>query len=321
MKTLKDLLRKKVAPVPGEETTIHIEGVRIPPVRAASIPPLIDLARSIEKDGLRHPVAVWPDGTLISGARRLRAHFFLAGEQTNLLTDDYRKIRAVFVDTVEDAAKRLLNDNADNGDAVPMKPSEMCRLWDVLAKLDEPAAKIRLNEARRQGVKHRKQTQSGQRRPGRTRSQGNGAEYLMSVLGEPFGMKEATASRLFTVYKLATNMTIDPERRAAAVEQLSLLDDGKASIWGAYNGLVSKRVAPSVPRIVAPVAPAPAARQRASWERALPQLEGLAAGLIELGNPNTDLTWEQVGPVHARLMKVRRDLEKIINGMKEISKS
>lgn len=150
----------------GQETTIYIETVRVPPVRA-DMGPLAELGDSIEKEGLRHPITIWSDGTLVSGARRLRAHFLLAGTPDK---SEYRKIRAVIVDNIEDAAKRLLNDNGDEAQSVPLKHSEMCRLWDVIRQLDAPAAARRLDEARRQGVELRRQTQAGQRRPGRSRS-------------------------------------------------------------------------------------------------------------------------------------------------------
>jgi hypothetical protein len=319
VKTLKDLLQPKEAPVTGQETTIYIETVRVPPVRADVAAALDSLGVSIEKEGLRHPITVWSDGTLVSGARRLRAHFRLAEGQSK---SDYRKIRAVFVDNIEDAAKRLLGDNSDEGDAIPLKPSEICRLWDILARLDEPAAARRLDEARRRGVELRKQTQLGVRPPGRSTSRGKGDEYLMTVLAEPFGMAEATASRLRAIHKLANNPSLPDERRTEAANALAALDRGESSIWACYSALLSGRNSP-VARVRAAAAtePAPAARQRAAWERGVPQLEGLIAGFTELGPPHRDLGWEQVGPVHARLMKVRRDLEKIINAMKETAQS
>ena len=306
----------------GQETTIYIDAVRKPyGYRAMPGPPVIDLARSIEKDGLRRAITIWADGTLISGGRRLRAHFFLAGEVTRM-EPDYTKIPAVVVDTVEEAGKRLLADNADEHLAVPMKPSEICRLWEVLRRLDEPAAIIRMTEARRQGVEHRRLTQEGKRKPGRTSSRGKGEEYLLNILGEPFGLKEATASRLFAIHKLATSEKTPADRRAAAAEHLAALDENRSSIWSSYSSLVSgRRPAAIAPRAVLAAAAAPAAKQRAAWDRSLPQLEGVTAGLVELGPPNADLTWEQVGPVHARLMKVRRDLEVIIRKMKETAQS
>ena len=70
----------------------------------------------------------------------------------------------------------------------------------------------------------------------------------------------------------------------------------------------------------APSDPVAAPKQLAAWTRTLPQMEGLTAALIELGAPSPDLTWEQVGPVHARFTLVRRELEKMIKQMREINK-
>jgi hypothetical protein len=302
----------------GQETTIPIETVRVPQVRG-QYGALDALGHDIRQSGLCHPITLWSDGTLISGARRLRAHFLLSSGADG---GRFLRISAVFVDTIEDAAKRLLADNADDVLTEQLKPSEICKLWDVLRVLDAPAAARRLTEARRRGVELRRQTQAGKRQPGRVRARGNGEDYFLRVLGEPFGMSEATASRLWTIHKVATNPALPDERRRQGVACLASLDAGESSIHANYSALIANRRAPvGRLRTAAPTESAPAVRQRAAWDRALPQMEGLIAGLTELGHPNPDLTWEQVGPVHARLKKIRRDLEKIINGMKETTQS
>jgi hypothetical protein len=295
------------------EKSINIEAVRIPPVRQG-YGNLVSLCESIEGDGLRHPITVWTDGTLISGSRRLRAHF--------LLGDEHRSIQAVFVNTIEEAAKRLLADNQDEHCARPMMPSEMCRLWEVLRRLDRPAAARRADESRRRGVELRRQTQSGKRNPGRQRSRTN--DYAMAVMCEPFGLSEVTATRLFRIYGIAYGRDETDARRNQAREALDSIDAGQTTIWANYARLVGGRSAPTPPRpadIPAPLEPVPAARQRQAWERSLPQMEGLVAGLAELGPPSPALTWDQIGPTHTRLMAVRRDLEKIIKKMRESNKS
>jgi hypothetical protein len=302
----------------GKEMTIFIESVKVPPVRV-DFGDLAPLGNDIETGGLRRPITIWADGTLVSGARRLRAHFLIANSPGK---SGFRKIPAVVVDNIEEAAKQLLADNTDDHLAVPLKPSEICRLWDVLRKLDEPAALRRLDSSRRQGVHLRRKTQTGERQPGRTKARGNGDDYVMSVLSQPFGMSEATASRLRAIHRLASASAVSDDRRESAVKSLRSIDAGESSIWGNYSALVGKRTPPALrPQSAPPPSSAPAARQRATWERALPQMEGLVAGLVELGPPHSDQAWEQVGPTHARLMKIRRDLEKIIKAMKETAQS
>jgi hypothetical protein len=290
-----------------DEATVQIEAIRLTDVRGnhGVLKPLAD---DILTEGLRHPVTLWTDGTLISGGRRVRAHLSRPGMP--------QTIRSVFVDTIEDAAKRMLIDNEDDRLSARMKPTEICRLWEVLRKLDEPAAARRADEARRRGVELRRAALAGKRKPGR--SQTRGEEYTLRVLAEPFGMSESTASRLWTMWQMSKSTAIDPRRRSQAAAALKTLDEGQSTIWGCYTAIIHGKSAPkAAKKPPAAVPSAPAAKQVTAWERALPQLEGLTAGLVELGPTSPDLAWEQIGPVCARLSAVRRDLEKIIRQMKE----
>lgn len=284
-------------------------GIRIPTTRA-SYGSCLDLAESIRDEGLRRPVTLWKDGTLISGGRRVRAYMML-GEQ---------RIPAVFVDTIEEAAKRLTIDNEDHYLALPWRWSDVCRLWEVLRRLDEPAAALRADANRRRGVELRKQTQAGKRKPGRLRSRSD--DYLMSVVAPPFDVSSTTGKRVQAIFNLANSTSAPPERIVQAQEAMAAIDDG-ATVWNIYQRVIaeSRGTPVSRPRPVPTTDPVPGARQIAAWERALPQMEGLVAGLIELGPPNTALAWDQVGPVRSRLAAVRRDLEKIIKQMRENTKS
>jgi hypothetical protein len=295
------------------EMAINIEAVRVPSIRMSDSYGILSvLGNSIRDEGMRRPITVWKDGTLISGLRRHRACLLLGRKQ----------IQAVFVDTIEDAAKSLLADNEDDYLARPLKWTEVCHLWELLRRLDGPAAARRAEQARRRGVELRRLTQAGKRKPGRA---GNHSEdYVLAVLGPPFGVSEATARRLWNVYVQA-NAVIqsgDGEKRDQARRALRSIDAGESTISAEYQRLVSGRIAPvSRPKPVAPIESAASARQVAAWERALPQMEGLTAGLVELGPPNAGLTWEHVGPVYTRLMAVRRELEKIIKQMRETNRA
>lgn len=293
------------------EVTVRIDAVRIPKYRD-SYGSCLALAKSIDSDGMHRPLTLWSDGTLISGGRRLRASMLL----------DRNRIQAVFVNNIEDAAKRMLGDNQDEELAMPWKWSEVARLWETLRRLDGPAAAKRLDEARRRGVELRRETQAGKRKPGRASNHSD--DYTLTVICEPFDISCATARRIESVWQTGYGtVEATDEKRALARQIMAELDAG-ASIWSSYQRLLGhdpdarRRVHPK-PLTVTEAAPA--ARQTTAWDRSLPQLEGLIAGLIELGPPNPELTWEQVGPVHTRLMVVRRELEKMINRMKETNKS
>lgn len=291
------------------ETTMRAEAVRIPRHRTSN-GSCLALAVSIRDEGQRRPIAVWRDGTLISGERRLFAHLLM----------EIPRINAVFVNTIEDAAKHLMIDNQDTYLAARPNWSEVCRLWQTLRRLDEPAAVKRADANRRRGVELRRQTQSGERPPGRSHSRSD--DYVLGVICEPFGVSVATAARVEAVWRAANGLTeaTDAEREMAR-EIMAEFDSG-ASVWAGFQRFRGTRPVPVArPRPIPPAESAPAARQRAAWDRSLPQLEGLIAGLIELGPPNAELTWQEVGPVHARLSAARREMEKMIKQMKEINQS
>lgn len=290
-----------------EENLVQIEAIRMIEARASNglLSPLAD---DILTEGLRHPVTLWTDGTIISGGRRVRAHFMRPGMP--------KTIRAVFVNTIEEAAARLLVDNEDDYLAERMRPSDICRLWEVLRRLDEPAAVKRQAENRRRGAELRKLSMAGERPKGRANHRGE--DYTLMTIAQPFGMSEKSAARLWTMWQMSKSSAIDPARRNQAILAMKNLDAGDATIWACYAALSKGKSAPAKAK-PEPVKAAPAAKQLASWERTLPQMEGLVAGLVELGPPNDTLTWEQVGPVCARLAALRRSLESTIKQMRETS--
>lgn len=290
------------------ETIVNTESVRVPGIRD-KYGILSSLGASIRDEGMRHPIVLWTDGTLLSGSRRYRAVQLLGGHQ----------IQAMFVNTLEDAAKALHADLDDDYQALPMKWSEVCRLWAVLRRLDAPAHLLRKDANRRQGVALRRLTVDGDRDPGRGGARSE--DYPLSVMSAPYGVSHSTAKRLWAIYSRAWDGAITDRPTAdqvAARAALAAIDDGESSITANYVKLTTGRSAPiSKPKVAAPIPPAAAARQLAAWDRSLPQLEGIVAGLVELGTPNPDLTPEQIAPARERLASIRRDIEKMIKSMRE----
>lgn len=265
------------------------------------------LTRSIQTEGLRHPILLWQDGTLIDGARRLRAHLLL----------QMPSIPAVFVGTIEDAAKQLSVALDDDYLLRRMYWSEVCRVWELLRRLDEPAARIRADANRRAGVELRRATLLGKRKPGRMRSRGE--DYFLSVVAPPFGISEATARRILITWNIATGRTdAEEERRRLAVEVLREIDLN-GNVWANYRRLLGERESAPAPRRRARPPEreaAPAQRQIDAYTKAASTMTGLIAGMVELGPPNEELTWDQIGPWYAQFCDVRRELEKMIKQMK-----
>jgi len=111
-------------------------------------------------------------------------------------------------------------------------------------------------------------------------------------------------------------MPATDEKRELAREVMRAIDES-GNVWANYQRLTGARNTVSRPRPVETVEPAPARGRSPRGTSPCRKMEGLTAGLIELGPPNPGLTWDLVEPVHARLMAVRRDLEKIIKQMRE----
>lgn len=292
------------------ERTVDIEAVRTVVARH-SYGPLRHLASDLRDSGLRHPIVLWKDNTLISGGRRHRAHLLLGA----------RRIQAVFVDTIEDAAKLLLADSEDDYLALPMKPSEIARFWEVLRRLDAPAAARRSYEARQRGVELRRQTMKGMRQPGRVRAPSE--DYVLSLVAPAFGMSESTARRLWAIHSHAFGLVNTTDEMSEQARQaLKDIDAGESTISANHVRLIAGTAAPTPMSRLRPAGtePASAGRQQTAWNKSLPQMEGLIAGLVELGPPNAELTWEQVERVYTRLAVIRRELEKMIKQMRETNK-
>lgn len=292
------------------EHKIKTEAVKVPGIRK-EYGNLTALGESIRREGMHRPIVLWSDGTVLDGARRLRACILLGRED----------IPAEFVGTIEEAVKALMPDPVNDELVRGMKWSEICRLWELLRNFDAPAAVARADAHRRRGVELRRQTQDGKREPGRAGGKTRSEDYALNLLAEPFGISGTTAKRLWAIHSMMTSAT-PADRREMAVQAMADIDAGNSSIWANYRRMVTGRAAPiSQPPTADPAPPAPGDRQLTAWMRSLPELEGLTAGLAELGPPNPSLLWEQIHPAYVRLMAVRRDLEKIIKKMRESKQS
>lgn len=291
------------------EMLIRTDAIRIGHHRQ-SYGSCLALANDMRENGQRRPLTLWRDNTLISGERRYFAHLLM----------ETARIQVVHVSTIEEAAKHIMCDNQDPYLALQPKWSEVIRLWQTLRRLDGPAAVKRADANRRRGIELRRQTQDGKRKPGRSSSRTE--DYVLRILAEPYGASSATATRAELIWRTANGLVeADEAKQDLARSIMAEIDEGK-SVWAGWQRLRGE-VPPRVvrPRPAAVTDPAPAAQQRAAWSRALPQLDGLLAGLIELGPPHPSLGWEEVGPVRTRLMAARREIEKMINNMKESESS
>lgn len=288
---------------------MKLADIRRVPIRDDdNIGDLTQLKLSIAEEGLRQPLLLWNDGTLISGGRRFLA---LAS-----LPNAYYTVR--FVNDLDQLGGELEKQVADDTAAQPMRLSEICRLWDVIRKLDEPAAAQRAHRRRSLASSLRRQLKDGARTAGRHPEPGGEAYFLARVV-PPFGMSPATAMRLLYVHHTATGRRQASAKTAALAKQLMRQVDEDGNVNGAYRTLMGHRPV-RMPEPAVARARVSAEKQLSALGSAAAHLSGITAGAKALGPISKELTWEQIGPVHAQFSAVRRDLEQMIKQMKEIAR-
>lgn len=265
---------------------------------------LTQLRASLLRDGFRHPICAWSDGTVISGERRLVAAI-MAGADT---------VPVEYVSTIEDAAKRLTEDNEDDYLTKPRTWSEVCELWEVLRRLDAPAAQQRRRANMQRGQELRRAVLAGKRKPGR--ASGRGQDYFLTVLAPPFGISDATARRIVCIHRAAKQM--GPNSLAA--ELMQGVDLHKGAVWKSYQRLLGHNPdaphAPAKPKLLPQLPSAAAAQQLQALSSAEAHMAGMLAGIRALGPLNPTLEWSTLAPHHAALSEIRRGVEKLIKEMK-----
>lgn len=196
------------------------------------------LAESIRRDGLLQPIAITPDGVLLSGRRRLAA----------LQRLGQKKVPVWVVDGVSDKLTALLAEQADQVHHKPLTETEKATLYRELKQILAEDA-VRRQEATRFGAEVADfagnsggaVTAPPSIGPGKTREQ----SAVMVT-----GRKSYTSlEQVNALQSIEADDTLPGEIRAFAREQLELIDEHRASIAAAHaqaKALVA--VADEVPR-------------------------------------------------------------------------
>ncbi|MFV8136481.1 ParB/RepB/Spo0J family partition protein [Mycolicibacterium conceptionense] len=185
------------------------------------------LADSIQAIGLIHPVAVYPDHSLIAGERRLAA-LRLLGRQT---------VPVVVVHTLHDEVDRLLAERDENTCRKDFTASELVAIGRRLEELERPKAQERKAQGRRNGANARWGDGDAS---GSTEPQASiGKKKTDQVIGEALGVSPSTYKRAKTV----VNATEDADLAVADVarEQLAKLDAGETSYSAADQAVRDAR--------------------------------------------------------------------------------
>ncbi len=258
------------------------------------------LAASIKAEGLINPITVTPDGRLLAGERRLAAVRLLGKS----------RIEAHVVDTLGDAATAFRIERDENTQRKAMTPSELVALGQALEELERPRT-----AARKSASAH----VAGRARHGLPASVPVGplaeSGRTQEIVAAALGISRNTYARAKSVVEAAEDETLPEEVREAAMEALTDMDSGAASITAAHERVTSEKKV-RLGRSVSP--PLAGARlQRAGMKRSLPGLTGMAMGFDLMTEVDPAVTDEEIRQWVADLSKARLSIERLIKRLKE----
>lgn len=196
------------------------------------------LAESIRRDGLLQPIAITPDGVLLSGRRRLAALERL-GE---------KKVAVWVVDGVSDKLSALLAEQADQVHHKPLTETERATLYRELKQILAEDA-VRRQEATRFGAETADVAGNSGGAVTAPPSIGHGKTRAQSAVMVTGKKSYTSLEQVNALQSIEADGSLPGEIRTFAREQLALIDEHKASIEAAHaqaQALVA--VASEVPR-------------------------------------------------------------------------
>ena len=196
------------------------------------------LAESIRRDGLLQPIAITPDGVLLSGRRRLAALERL-GE---------KKVAVWVVDGVSDKLSALLAEQADQVHHKPLTETEKATLYRELKQILAEDA-VHRQEATRFGAETADFAGNSGGAVTAPPSMGHGKTRAQSAVMVTGKKSYTSLEQVNALQSIEADDSLPGEIRTFAREQLALIDEHKASIEAAHaqaKALVA--VASEVPR-------------------------------------------------------------------------
>lgn len=179
----------------------------------ADLGDVAELAASIKRVGLLHPIVVTEEGHLIAGQRRLEAYRLLGRKE----------IETTIAADLDSASALLEAERDENTCRLDMKPSEKVALGIALEELERPKAA----ERERAG-----------RAPSGPGSGGSTGHETRETVGAALGMSGTTYDRAKRVIRAKEDP--DPEVRVVAEEQAQRMDE-TGNIRGAADSVSAVR--------------------------------------------------------------------------------
>ena len=205
-------------------TEIHLDQIVIGERARLDYGDMTDLMESIREHGILSPITLLPGNRLLCGGRRVEAARALGLES----------VPFHIAKTQDDALARIKAERDENTCRKDMTPEELVNIGLEIEELERPKAQARQAEGLAHGPRARAGDWSGPDGP--NQSEKPETNRTAAVVGDALGVSKNTYKRAKHVVQTArgdNNPT--PEVQEAAQEALKEMNDGQATITGAYN--------------------------------------------------------------------------------------
>ncbi len=182
-----------------------------------------ELAESIRREGILQPIAITPDGVLLSGRRRLAALERL-GE---------KKVPVWVVDGVSDKLTALLAEQAEQVHHKPLTETEKAALYRELKQILAEDA-VRRQQSSRFGAETPAPAGASGGVVTTPPSLGHGKTREQSALMVTGRKSQTSLEQVNNLQGIEADATLPGEIRTFAREQLALIDEHRASIEAAH---------------------------------------------------------------------------------------
>lgn len=205
-------------------TEIHLDQIVIGERARRDYGDMTDLMESIREHGVLSPITLLPGNRLLCGGRRVEAARALGMES----------IPFHVAKTQDDALARIKAERDENTCRKDMTPEELVNIGLEIERLERPKAQAR------QGLRHDLHPTSGPAGPDVDKKPE--ANRTAAVVGDALGVSKNTYKRAKHVVQTARGDNEPaPEVQEVAQEALKEMNDGQATITGAYNKVRAAR--------------------------------------------------------------------------------
>ena len=288
-------------------TDIHVDQIVIGERARRDYGDMTDLMESIREHGVLSPITLLPGNRLLCGGRRVAAVKALGRES----------IPFHMASTQDDALARIKAERDENTCRKDMTPEELVDIGLQIEALERPKAQARQGGSTR--LAGRDETGApifGSGPAGPEPTDKPETSRTAAVVGDALGVSTNTYKRAKHVVQTARGESdATPEIQEAAQEALKEMNEGTATITGAYNKVRKARAdKPAADRLTRPQPPKFGGNRKkhvAVIESISTSLSGLAMAADEIGDFDSTVTAEEAARLAGDLSNSIRSLNRL----------